>query len=77
MEAVYRRSAAGRRRVQRGTEAAEKGQKRRLVQLVASLVLFLLVFIGRGVFPAQTAAWSELLTADTDIKAMDTIKLLP
>lgn len=70
MEAVYRRSAAGRRRAQQGAGAAERGQKRRLAQLLASLALFLLVFIGRGVFPAQAEAWGERLSADTDFKAV-------
>ena len=70
MEAVYRRSMAGKRRARRTTASEDKGQKRRMVQLIASLVLFLLVFIGRGAFPAQAFAWSELLAADTDFKAI-------
>lgn len=43
-------------------------EKRRLIQLGASLVLFLLVFFGRGVLPAQMAFWRSVLTADTDFK---------
>ncbi len=54
------KGSAGRRR------KAELGAKeaRRLMQLAACLALFLAVFIGRGVFPNQTAAaGEELLSA--------------
>ena len=69
MEAAYRRSVAGKRRTQKKA-AARKGERRRLTQLLASLILFLLVFIGRGVFPMQAEKWSEMLNADTDFKAV-------
>ncbi len=45
------------------------GDRRRLVQLLVSLALFLLVFIGRGVFPKQIQTWNRLLTSDVDFKA--------
>ena len=45
------------------------GEKRRLIQLLISLGLFLLVFIGRGVFPAQIEAWNEVLRRDADFAA--------
>lgn len=51
-------------------------ERRGLVQLLVCLVLFLVVFVGRGVFPAQTQGWrSNLLEAirqDTDFQAVFT-----
>lgn len=69
MEAVYRRGVAGKRHVQKSA-AAEQGSRRRLAQLLVSLTLFLLVFIGRGVFPIQMEKWGELLASDIDVKAV-------
>lgn len=62
-----RRPATRTRRPARNSEA--EGDRRRLIQLGASLALFLLVYIGRGVFPAQLAAWQELAAADVDFQA--------
>lgn len=62
-----RRPATRTRRPARSSEA--EGDRRRLIQLGASLALFLLVYIGRGVFPAQMAAWQELAAADVDFQA--------
>lgn len=63
----------GRRPVQRTRHLVrngeEDGDQRRLIQLGASLALFLLVYIGRGIFPAQMAAWQTLTTADVDFRA--------
>lgn len=54
------RSGAGKRR--RKTELGAK-EKRRLMQLVCCLALFLTAFIGRGAFPERTAeAGAELLS---------------
>lgn len=43
---------------------------RRLVQLLVSLALFLLVYIGRGVFPAQIEVWREAMRSDVDFAAV-------
>ena len=43
--------------------------RRRLIQLLVSLALFLLVFIGRGVFPGQLETWRQVLSADVDFQA--------
>lgn len=63
----------GRRPVQRTRHAARnsetEGDRRRLIQLGASLALFLLVYIGRGVFPAQLTAWQKLAAANVDFHA--------
>lgn len=70
--ACRRRTAGKGRRTARGTgSSAGKGGKdrRRLVQLVVSLALFLLVFVGRGVFPRQIQAWKQIVASDTDFKA--------
>ena len=59
MDGASRRGAAarGRRPAQRTKRSAQnggaEGERRRLIQLVVSLALLLLVYIGRGVFPAQ------------------------
>lgn len=68
MEATYKRAAAGKRRMQR-TDEERAGDKRRLIQLLVSLGLFLLVFIGRGVFPGMTASLGNIVTTDADFKA--------
>lgn len=65
LEATYKRVAAGKRKAQRTAEG-QKADKRRLIQLLVSLALFLLVFIGRGAFPTQAESWKEMLTTDTD-----------
>jgi len=43
-------------------------ERRMLLQLGASVVLFLLVYVGRGVLPRQMAAWKSILSADTDFR---------
>lgn len=43
--------------------------RRRLAQLLVSLALFLLVFVGRGVFPEQLRAWGEFVSRDADFQA--------
>lgn len=65
MEATYKHAAAGKRRMQRTAEEGRR-EKRQLLQLVVSLGLFLLVFIGRGAFPALVDDWNTLLTSDAD-----------
>ena len=49
-------------------------EQRRLLQLAVCLGLFLVVFLGRGVFPAQTEVWRsnllELIRQDTDFRAV-------
>lgn len=42
---------------------------RRLIQLLISLALFLLVYIGRGIFPAQIQVWCEAMRSDVDFTA--------
>lgn len=68
MEAAYRRTVQGKRRMQ-NTEELKRGERRRLVQLLVSLGLFLLVFIGRGVFPTQFESWKEYTTRDAEFAA--------
>ena len=41
---------------------------RRLAQLVVSLTLFFLVFVGRGVFPDQIQTWREIMGTDMDFQ---------
>lgn len=65
LEATYKRVAAGKRKSQR-TAVEQRTDRRRLIQLLVSLSLFLLVFVGRGVFPAWAENWNEMVTADTD-----------
>ncbi len=62
--------AGGRRKDRRRAAPADGGRdRRRLIQLLASLALFLLVFVGRGVFPGQFQAWKQVLTSDVDFQA--------
>lgn len=74
MDGVSRQRAAGRRRrpPQRtrrpSRDYGAEGEQRRFIQLVVSLALFLLVYIGRGVFPAQLEMWRTAAAADVDFK---------
>ena len=74
MDTTYgRRTARGGRRTARGTrrpaQQAGTGDRRRLIQLLVSLVLFLLVYVGRGVFPAQFETWRAALDENVDFTA--------
>ena len=60
------RRAPGRKRPGAGPGKPARRDRRRLVQLLVSLALFFLVFVGRGVFPEQIRAWGQLLSADVD-----------
>lgn len=67
-----RTAGGGRRPAQRGRRQAQGCADRdrlRLVQLAVSLALFLLVYIGRGVFPAQLEAWRAAAAANVDFRA--------
>lgn len=66
MEAVYKHGLVGRQHSRR-FEAAQTAGKRRIVQLVVSLGLFLLVFVGRGAFPGFGENLKELLSEDVDL----------
>ena len=76
MDAAYRRKTAGggRRTAYQTRRPAQKdetgGERRRLIQLLVSLVLFLLVYVGRGVFPGQLEFWRQAMAADVDFKAV-------
>lgn len=75
MDGASRRGTADRRRrpPQRTRRTDSRGgddaDQRRLLQLGVSLALFLLVYIGRGVFPAHLAAWQEAAAANVDFRA--------
>lgn len=76
MDAAYRRRTAGRgrRTAYQTRRPAQKdgaeGDRRRLIRLLVSLVLFLLVYVGRGVFPGQLEFWQQAMAADVDFKAV-------
>ncbi len=75
MDGMTRRAAAGRRRrpPQRARRSDQGGgaewERRGLIQLVVSLALFLLVYIGRGVFPTQLEVWRTAAEANVDFGA--------
>ena len=66
-------AGGGRRSAQRTRRKAQNAgadqDRIRLVQLAVSLALFLLVYIGRGVFPAQLEAWRTAAAANVDFGA--------
>lgn len=74
MEGVSRRRAVsrGRRPAQRTRRPAKnqeaEGERRRLAQLAVSLALFLLVYIGGGVFPAQLEILRQAAAANVDFR---------
>lgn len=65
LETRQRSAGAGKRSMD-----GQRRDRRRLLQLLSSLLLFLLVFIGRGVFPAQSQSLGTLLSSDTDFAAV-------
>ena len=75
MDTISRHSVSGggHRAVRRTRRPVQKsggdGDQRRLAQLLVSLILFLLVYIGRGVFPAQIESWSRVIYSDVDFSA--------
>ncbi len=71
--ASKRRTASRGRRPTQSTRRPPKtqeteGERRRVVQLISSLVLFLLVYIGRGIFPAQLEVWRTAAAANVDFR---------
>lgn len=75
MEGASRRRTVsrGKRSIQRTRRPAQdsgaEGERRRMAQLAASLALFLLVYIGRGVFPTQLEVWRAAAAANVDFRA--------
>lgn len=74
MDTTYRRRAVGSgrsvRRIKRPARQNEgQGDRRRLIQLLVSLALFLLVYIGRGVFPARFEMWRSVIYHNVDFSA--------
>ena len=73
MDTAYRRRAAGSRSVHRTKRPARpsegQGDRRRMIQLTVSLALFLLVYIGRGVFPTLFELWRDAILSDVDFSA--------
>lgn len=68
-----RGSDRGRRPVRNAKRPADRngseGERRGLIQLVVSLALFLLVYIGRGVFPTMFTTWQAAAAANVDFGA--------
>ena len=73
VDTAYRRRAAGSRSVRRTKRPARpnegQGDRRRLIQLFVSLALFLLVYIGRGVFPSLFELCRSAILSDVDFSA--------
>ena len=74
MDTTYRRRAVSGsrpvRRTKRPTRQNEgQGDRRRLIQLFVSLALFLMVYLGRGVFPALFELWRNAILDDVDFSA--------
>lgn len=65
MERAYKQMKERRRR---SSEESVAG-RRSLLQLVASIVLFLLVFVGRGVFPGAVSDLRTILATDSDFRS--------
>lgn len=54
------------RRVADKRKGETRRDRNRLIQLLVSVILFLVVFAGRGVFSEQIQAWGVLTSTDTD-----------
>lgn len=70
MDAGVRRRTAPKGRAPGKQTKPQGGATRWGIQLVVSGVLFLLVFIGRGVFPGQAQLVGQLLEADMDVNGL-------
>lgn len=72
MDAAYKSKHLVKKPVapRRAAPRQKRDDRRSLVQLLVSLGLFLLVFLGRGAFPAQIEAWSEIIEADVSFRAV-------
>ena len=62
------RKRGGKRTSRRGVTVPAE-ERRRLLQLGVSLVVFTLALLGRSAFPGQMEKWSGLLTRDIDLGA--------
>ena len=74
MDSTYRRKTAGGGRPVHRTKRPVRqnggqGDRRRLVRLLVSLALFLMVYIGRGVFPAWFEMWRNAIYRNVDFSA--------
>lgn len=75
MDGASRHTAVsrGRKPTQRTRRLAKsgelEGERYRLIQLIVSLALFLLVYFGRGVFPAQLESWRTVSASNVDFAA--------
>ena len=70
---TYRRRVSGKgSRVagKRHPSGVSPRERRRFLQLCASIVLFLLVFLGRDVLPGGVEAWSAALNRDMDLQSI-------
>lgn len=72
MDAAYKSKRLVKKPVapRRAAPRQKRGDRRSLIQLVVSLGLFLLVFFGRGEFPAQIDAWSEIIETDVSFRTV-------
>lgn len=69
MEPVFERRRKGGNRTSRRGTGFSKGERRRLIQLVASLTIFAMALVGRNVVPERIAQWNDLLRQDIDFKS--------
>lgn len=71
MDTMYRRRVAGRGSRTAGKKRSagmSQRERLRLLQLGTSILLFLLVFLGRGILPKQMAAWKAILNSDMNLQ---------
>jgi murein DD-endopeptidase MepM/ murein hydrolase activator NlpD len=69
---VARRRVAGAKRTKQQKMTPKRGEKRRLIQLVISLSLFLIVFLGQDVFSAKIEVWGDMISNDANFSSVFT-----
>ena len=69
METAIRRRKRGGKRTGHRSAGLSRGEKRRLIQLGVSLMVFALAFFGRNIFPERISQWNDLLRENTDFKS--------
>ena len=69
MEPVFEKRRRNGKRINRSKAGLSKGERRRLLQLAVSLLVFAIALLGRNVFPERFEQWNELLYQEIDFKS--------
>lgn len=69
MKPIFEIRRDNRKRSARSKSRLTKGERRRLLQLAISLIIFAVALLGRDVFPERLECWDELLYRNADFES--------